>query len=151
MLTYFLTRSASAPPPSSVLFSKSHSQDLTVFFLDEENKQAQALGVDLEFKTTKLSPSSQRFFIQKNDYIPFKSPLIKWCIKEAAFKALSNLGAPVSKLLDVIVEEGHFHTKGWEDIKNQTAYKVIEDSHKILVFCAIFKQESSKLIVSKRW
>jgi 4'-phosphopantetheinyl transferase EntD len=92
-------------------FSLSHTnhQSLRVAgaFLRQSTKK---IGLDLEWSQRKLKEGSERYFVrQEDDSIDL---LELWCLKEAAFKSVSNQFSSGLLLKDLWVKKnkfGHFH------------------------------------------
>ena len=77
----------------------------------------ESIGVDLEAVDRDFKPGILKFFLRPEDEI--EAPLQLWCIKEAAFKAISPLYKEEKQLVlkDIIVKsDGSFHLDSLDTI-----------------------------------
>jgi phosphopantetheinyl transferase (holo-ACP synthase) len=81
--------------------SKSHSKNITINIKSEKFK---SIGIDLEFNQKRNSKLKD--FIRNNNDLNFDqaSVLEEWTIKEASFKAISNIGFNISFLNEISVD-----------------------------------------------
>ena len=95
------------------LVSISHSKFYAAAALGETNHY-RSVGIDLELCSRKIANGAERHFINIEDsFAPEVTPLQKWCMKEAAFKALSPLISdyPLNKSLvlkDIAFDQYYF-------------------------------------------
>lgn len=81
--------------------SKTHSKNIT---LQINSNSYRAIGIDLEFNKNR-NPKLKEFIYNKKDRIDEKLSLIDmWTIKEASFKAISNLGLNIILLNEVEID-----------------------------------------------
>ena len=81
--------------------SKTHSKNIT---LQINSNSYSSIGIDLEFNKNR-NPKLKEFIYNKKDKINPKLSLIDmWTIKEASFKAISNLGLNIILLNEVEVD-----------------------------------------------
>lgn len=91
------------------------------------------LGVDIEWVDRPIKSESQKYFTHPEDRHSY--PLLEtWCLKEAAFKALSPLGYDeVLVLSKIILKEDSFWAQGKEHIKGKISFKIVESSRRQLI------------------
>jgi len=119
--------------------SLTHSKDHSIAVC-ANNTSIKALGVDLEFQQRAIQNGADRFFINEEDLFSTDEALIKWCIKEACFKALSNLGEPIKLLKEVIIHKNHFFFQNEKEKKNNN-FHIIEEDGKIIVIAYCLKND----------
>ncbi len=120
--------------------SLSHTKD-TVAALVGDRNDFYSVGIDIEFQTRTFSPEGQKYFINSDDSKD-EELLILWCIKEAAFKALSNGGYPIKLLKEVVVEENNFYFIRDEN-KSKYPFKLIKQNGLIIALAACSKSNKS--------
>lgn len=135
-----------------LVHSRSHSMGKTLTSWSYSDK-IDAIGVDLESKSSSIKRTSERLFLNGSDNIDEKNPLIKWCIKEACFKAMCNYlnaqGLVTPKLLlDITVRNKSFHFHAKQNLNFFSNYIVIEDDQWVQVFAVISTKK--ELLLSKQ-
>lgn len=80
--------------------SKTHSKDI-ILNIDQNNYRS--IGIDLEFYK-KRNPKLENIIKNKNDVLSNNFNLIQaWTMKEAAFKAVSNIDSSVNFLNEISI------------------------------------------------
>lgn len=103
--------------------SKTHSKNFT---LEIKSNTYKSIGIDLEFNK-KRNPKLKEFIYNKKDKINSELSIIDmWTIKEATFKAISNLGINIVLLNEVEVDyiESKFYFKDIEGFFKLNSDKV---------------------------
>lgn len=75
---------------SQKVCSRSHTDNWACALLGPQGPNQTSLGVDIESRTRVIKPGARRFYEHKDDQTKTLQPLEIWCLKEAAFKALSS-------------------------------------------------------------
>lgn len=120
-----------------ILVSISHTNDFAVASVSDSSEFS-SIGVDLELSTREIKEGIQKFYINEFDQI--KNTLKLWCIKEAAFKAISPLykGEKTLVLKDInIFNDGTFHLDQFEELSG--FWKLESKEDKLLTHAIILK------------
>ena len=121
-----------------ILVSISHTNDFAVASVSDSD-QLSSIGVDLEVSTREIKEGIYKFFINESDQIT--NTLELWCIKEAAFKALSPLYQEEKTLVlkDInILKDGTFHLSQCKDLSG--FWKLESKEDKLLTHAIILKK-----------
>lgn len=102
------------------LCSRSHTERWACACLDVLNPHEASVGVDIEHRSRKIRPELKRYYENPEDLTMELQPIEIWCLKEAAFKALSSFISYNSlKLKNLVLtniqlisqEDGEIHFK----------------------------------------
>ncbi len=86
----FLIKNSYIQGLDNVTASISHTKDAAIAAISKRDK-IQALGVDIELKTRSVKEGAHKYYINEKDKLNSYDQLESWVIKEACYKAISNL------------------------------------------------------------
>ncbi len=77
------------------LVSISHTRDIGASVIAKIEKYS-SIGLDIELSSREIPPNSERYYHSKADILERATQLDIWCIKEAAYKAISSSNREVN-------------------------------------------------------
>lgn len=114
---------------NSILVSLTHTNSLAAAAIST-SKNISSIGIDIESTSREMKEGILKFFRREDDEVD--NVLELWCIKEAAFKAISPLYQQEKRLVlkDIIInDKGEFILDSEQSIKGLYKIEVKEDHY----------------------
>ena len=106
----FLIKNSHIQGVDSITASISHTKDAAIAAISKRDKM-QALGVDIEHKTRSVKEGAHKYYINEDDKLDSYDQLESWVIKEACYKAISNLLKEEFLLKELVCKENRAYYK----------------------------------------